>query len=163
MIFAQCHIEKKEFKLETKINLFSPSLYASWDEGGEKQVPQPICSVNNHICLVRLKPFSGLEGSRGVTRNLCDYNTATLSAFTQTRKRHGGKLDPNTPSLSTFGYCLFSIRLFLRSTCPESQLLCVQVFSPPQPVLSPLPEPSQGSQTLSLITSFPCTQRMQEH
>lgn len=34
-----------------------------------------------------------------------------LSSLTQTGKGHGGKLDPNTPSLGTFAYCLFPLQL----------------------------------------------------
>lgn len=58
-------------------------------------------------------------------------------------------------TLLVTAYCLVIFGLFIRPTWPDSQLLSFKS-------LSPLPKPSEGSQTPSLITSFPCSQEIQE-
>lgn len=51
--------------------------------------------------------------------------------------------------------CLVIFGLFIHPTRADSQLLSLKS-------LSPLPKLSEGSQTSSLITSFPCSQGTQE-
>lgn len=127
------------------------------------QVFQATSSVNNHhACLLRLGISYSWKEEVIETRRLFGYNrkicTATLVSLTQWRDIAVGWLQTHLQwELWVTACSLFISWLFIHPTWPDSQLLSVHVFSHPSisPFLSPLPKPSQGSQTLSLITSFP--------
>lgn len=72
--------------------------------------------------------------------------TALLSLCLSEGEGNGAKLHLNTPSLGTFvtACCLFSFKLFIPPSWPDSQILSVQIFSP---------QPSSQS-SLQTLTGF---------